>query len=258
VADHTSRTVRAWYRATETIHDEELAASVSLLSQDECARFQRFVFECDRREYAVAHALMRRALSDLAGGCPESWVFVKSPPSKPVLAHNVSPPLAFNLSHTKGMVACAVGTDVDIGIDVENVHRLETWSDIAEKSCAPIEMEALYSLPDAIRAERFLELWTLKEAFVKAIGVGLRYDLAAVTFDLSTDGLICFSPPSHLDRVGWQFELLAPTNRYRIALALRWPDTRMGHIVARSIIGDETLSPVRSSTPCGLRYANRP
>src|SRR5207253_1525523 len=88
------------------------------------ARHRRFVFDRDRREYAAAHALLRTSLSRHADVAPESWTFHDEPGGKPspVLEPGM-PNLSCNLSHTRGLVACAIALGHPVGIDVEAIDR---------------------------------------------------------------------------------------------------------------------------------------
>src|SRR5215813_3615442 len=110
--------IEVTYRETAAA-PEGAAADLRLLSADEQRRHDRFAFAEDRRDYAAAHALLRRRLSAAVPIPPESWAFEAAPDGKPRLstACRLDAPLSFNLSHTRGLVACAVAPGVDVGID---------------------------------------------------------------------------------------------------------------------------------------------
>lgn len=98
--------------------------------------------------------------------------------------------VAFNLSNTASLIACAVVAtageaaapteaeivDVEVGVDVEaGCRKLRGGVDkLARRWLSAAEAATLAELPDGPeRAIRFLQLWTLKEACVKAAGTGI-------------------------------------------------------------------------------------
>ncbi|MDA1184689.1 MAG: 4'-phosphopantetheinyl transferase superfamily protein [Acidobacteria bacterium] len=223
-----SDVVHVTYRHTEALGGTALDADVSLLSVDERARLARFVFARDRRDFAASHALLRRRLSTHADLPPDAWTFEVEPGGKPHLSadHVGADPafnLAFNLSHTHGLVACAIGRGVDIGVDVESIDRAVEGRDIATRYFSPDEIRLLDACDAVERQARFIELWTLKEAYVKAIGRGLGHSLATFGFAFDGERGIRFAPPPGEQAMQWTFALLAPSARHRLAVATRSP-----------------------------------
>ncbi|KAL1225655.1 Phosphopantetheinyl transferase [Cardamine amara subsp. amara] len=86
-----------------------------------------------------------------------------------------NPPLHFNISHTDSLIACGVTVHVPVGIDVEDKER-KIKHDVlafAERFYSPDEVKFLSTIPDAeVQRKEFIKLWTLKEAYVKALGKG--------------------------------------------------------------------------------------
>jgi len=211
-----------YYRLTEEMDETALADAVALLSPGEHTRYTRFVFARDRRDYAAAHALVRTSLSRYAEVAPRAWSFHEEPGGKPSLvADPCAPPLSFSLSHTHGLVACAVAAGADVGIDVEQADR-DVDDRVAQRFFSPRERDDLLGCAsDALRAARFIDLWTLKEAYIKAIGTGLSHPLDTIVFTLDDDRGIAFAPPSDVDAAAWSFRLFSPTERHRLAVAIR-------------------------------------
>ena len=211
--------VHAWFRATGELSDADIASARQLLSDDERARADRFVFERDRRDFAAAHALLRSTLSRYADVAPAAWQFVIAEGGKPRVAPAL-PLLSFNLSHTHGLVACVVALGCDVGIDVESIDR-RVDPKLAVRFFSPSETDWIDAAVPEDRSRRFLELWTLKEAYLKAIGKGLSHPLDTIVFEVREDGVIAFRPPADVDAAAWQFALCAPTARHCLALAVR-------------------------------------
>src|SRR5262245_17240681 len=159
-----------------------------VLSTEERARRDRFVFDRDRRDFVAAHALVRRLLSRAGDTRAADWRFDIDAHGKPwvVTSQAGKPPLVFNLSHTHGLVACAVARGTTLGLDVERVDRIASGPDIAGRFFAPSEIRMLDRHAPDDYTGRFIELWTLKEAYIKAVGTGLAHPLDSFAF--SFDG----------------------------------------------------------------------
>jgi 4'-phosphopantetheinyl transferase len=203
---------------------EELTSRLSVLSAEEQARMASFRFERDRTAYAAAHVLVRMALSwCVPGVSPARWDLTQSRNERPeVVAPKLSPRLRFNISHTHGLVACLVTNEIDCGIDVERRRPLDDMDALAARVLSPIERSALMALPDHLRPHRFFSYWTLKEAYVKARGLGLSLPLEAVSFDLGEEGAVATLGASTDDHgADWQFEQWSPTANHIVGVAIR-------------------------------------
>lgn len=176
--------------------DGELGAGLEeaylrLLDGGERERRGRFRFEKHRRQYLVSHALVRETLSRYASVAPEDWRFTTNEHGRPEVANPGLSWLRFNLTHTDGLAACAVAREVDLGVDVEDLGRRGQTLEIAESFFAASEVEGLRALPAERQRLRFFELWTLKEAYIKARGAGLSLPLRKFAFTLALG-----APPS--------------------------------------------------------------
>jgi len=78
--------------------------------------------------------------------------------------------------------------------------------------------------PGRHHAHRFFDFWTLKEAYVKAIGKGLSHPLDTIVFRVGDDGSITFIPPPETAADCWRFALFSPTEHHRLAVAARSDD----------------------------------
>ncbi len=234
--------LHVWYWVTERVSASDLDEAVAMLSADERARHERFMFDVDRRDFACAHALVRRALSRHGGPDPSSWTFDIGPNGKPSLSAESAArlPAAFNLSHTRGLVACVIGLGVDraLGVDVERSDRAIETDVIADRYFSAAEQEQLRQAPPGDRAALFCEFWTIKEAYLKARGTGLAEPLNGSTVDLAIDGAIGFVTDASLERPSWSFALAAPAPHARLAVACAG-----GDIARISIHSADPMSP---------------
>jgi 4'-phosphopantetheinyl transferase len=224
-ADPPTGHVIVWTTDTDAaLTRSRLHAYQSLLSDDECRRVSRFVQQDDAMRFVIGRALARTMLSSFVNVAPQEWPIVIDEHGRPQLASLPSgaPDLCFNLSHTPGMVACAVTIAREIGVDVEHVGRHLTH-DVPERFFSAREVADLRALPDAEQAIVFFDYWTLKEAYIKARGLGLALPLRQFTF-LRTAGSapsISFAPELHDDASTWQFAQFWPTADHRLAVAVR-------------------------------------
>ena len=208
----------------DSLDDRRRADALGKLPTEDVAHVRRFRFERDRDIALASRTLQRRALSRHAPVSPELWRFDTTEHGRPEIAAPSSD-LRFNVSNTHGLVACAVTLGREVGIDVEQ-HRDDAPLDLVDSHFAPVERTALRALPAGDRARRFLELWTLKEAYIKARGLGLALPLDRFWFDL--DGptpRLSIAPELEDDASTWQLALWRPTPTHYAALCVRNTNT---------------------------------
>ncbi len=190
----------------------------ALLSDDEAVRLERYRQPRDRLHFLLARVLTRRVLANYLDVSPGELRFAAAPLGKPLLSHH---DLRFNLSHSQGAVVLAVSESHEVGVDVEDAGRDRQLLDLAERYFAPDEAEHLRRLDDIDRAAAFFAIWTLKEAFVKALGQGLSFPLDAFCFDLDRDRLVGFRPLAANVTHDWHFTQFALAPRHRGAVAVQ-------------------------------------
>jgi 4'-phosphopantetheinyl transferase len=174
----------------------------SLLSPSERSRASRFHLPWDAAIYSYAHLLLRRCLECVTGTA--DWDFRLGTHGKPALTPPWGqPPLAFNISHTLGLVACALARGLDVGVDVEAFDRELDPLGLAERYFSVEEQRALTALNPADRSRFFLATWTLKEAVIKADGRGLHMPLDIFTID-PTIPSVRFEPDANQGRAHWR------------------------------------------------------
>ncbi|PSR19678.1 4-phosphopantetheinyl transferase [filamentous cyanobacterium CCP3] len=218
--------VYLWFSLTAHCQEPELIKTyTSWLDDQEHMRYQQFRFPRHRHEYLVAHALLRNCLSRYGDRQPWAWRFSINAYGRPeIQVEEGAPPLRFNLAHTEGLVACAVTRSADIGVDVERTTRKGDLVAIAASSLTSHELAVLDRLKGQAWRDRFFDLWTLKEAYVKARGLGLSLPLKQFAFQLESDGLrqIRFESDSEANPPkDWRFGLMSPTPNHRLAFAVR-------------------------------------
>ena len=235
--------------ATEPADD---AIALTVLDAEEKEKAGRFVLAEDRRDYILAHALLRRTLSEAAPAMePDTWTFERTDLGRPRLpaTQEIGRDLRFSLTHSRGLVACMVGRAGDVGIDIESASRTSDVDALTVRFFSNDEREQFRAVEPSARAAFFFDIWTLKEAYLKARGFGITAALERVSFDLRTPLAIEASLPDRPSSA-WSFALFRPTPESAMALAIaETPVPPILDVSSRGMTGDAvTLSPVRAST----------
>lgn len=197
-----------------------------LLDSIELQRADRFHFERDQQRFIFARGMLKSVLSSYLN-CPASATeLVTLPHGKPALATARNPQgIEFNLSHSGNRAAIAVTSGTPVGVDIELMERLRDWQSLADHVFSAQELAELAGLPDARQVQGFLNGWTRKEAYLKAIGIGLIDDLQSIAVSLDPER------PARLvrawekpDQTGdWLLHSFTPEDGYIGALAIQNP-----------------------------------
>jgi 4'-phosphopantetheinyl transferase len=217
--------VDLWHVSAENIAEPRLNECLRLLAPDEAARARRYVFEQHRRQSVVAWGMLRKLLSKYTAVAPQSLVFGRNAFGKPHLVEPADSPIQFNMSHTHGIILYAVTRDCPIGVDVEDTQRRGGGIELARRFFARVEVAALETLPPQVQHDAFFRFWTLKEAYIKARGLGLSIPLQSFAFTLG-DGrppTMALTKPDEGTPNAWQFAELRLGDRHRAAVAIQCP-----------------------------------
>lgn len=146
--------------------------AMSLLNNEEQARARRFYFPRHQRRFTVARAMIRTILGHYLGEKPEHISFEYNKQGKPMVAHYSS--IEFNLAHSGELALLAVGQNYPLGIDLE-FFSARPYEDIGRHLFSPEEIKELSRQTQEIKPLVFFNIWSQKEAFIKACGLGLSY-----------------------------------------------------------------------------------
>ncbi|MDP6443065.1 MAG: 4'-phosphopantetheinyl transferase superfamily protein [Pirellulaceae bacterium] len=162
-----------------------LADLRELLSPDERARADRFVVEDPRRRFVACRGRLRAIIGGYLGMRPEDVLFDYSGLGKPAVRDGS---LHFNVTHSHELAAVAFCRRGELGADIEHLpRRIGDLEGLAERFFSAWECERLFNEGGDLRKQKFLRLWTCKEAILKATGKGLTFPLNQVTIDVTTD-----------------------------------------------------------------------
>jgi 4'-phosphopantetheinyl transferase len=193
------------------------------LDESERARASRFYSPEYANRWRVAHVALRGILASVTGLQPAALRFSYDRDRKPRLDSQSR--VRFNLTHSADIALVAVSDGAEVGVDVEQLRPVPEMEGVAASHFAPEEQAALWSAPDGERLATFYRIWTRKESYVKATGVGIGPALArfAVTADDGFARLLYAHDTPNLD--DWTLHALSAPETYIAALCVSGSDT---------------------------------
>jgi 4'-phosphopantetheinyl transferase len=151
------------------------------LSPEEKGRAHKFKFEKHRNRYIAGRGALRKILGQYLRAGPAELRFVQLENGKPVLAEEFSSTgIHFNLSHTEDLALVAVTRLGVVGVDVECIRPVKDMDELVARFFSPRENEAFQKVADDVKPAAFFNLWTRKEALLKATGEGITRSLSLV------------------------------------------------------------------------------
>jgi 4'-phosphopantetheinyl transferase len=184
-----SAKTQIWYgRISEVVEDS--AAAVDWLSRTEKERCQSYLREVDRLSFTAGRILLKRALSFYINTPPHTWEMMATPFGAPVIVDEQNPfGLKISLSKSTRWVAVAVAQSrCGVGVDIEDMTRAIDLEVDPRTILSPDELTFMNALPREDQLAHFFKIWCLKEAYVKARGVGFHQKPEHVTIQLDEGG----------------------------------------------------------------------
>ncbi len=198
--------------------------ALEILNIEERGRYERFLVDHAKIEFLAGRVLLRRVLAAYLETDPRELEFAFSENDKPELAGKHARKLYFNLSHTRGLIALGIHASCAIGVDVETIEVDRAESGIARRFFSAHEFEWLSQFSGADYIENFFRIWTLKESYIKAKGMGMKLPLKDFHFVLNAEESskieIGFSPKLADDARSWKFHSMKPTPNHWFAVAI--------------------------------------
>ena len=195
------------------------------LTELELKRFQRLQFDRHRKQLLLGRVLMRVALSNYDRSvAAASWNFTHNDYGKPAISEEQnSASLYFNLSHSVEKVVLAVSRFKDIGVDVQCARKSRRIAAISQRYFSGTEADELLILPEEQRQSRFYDLWTLKEAYIKACGKGFTIPLQHFSYGFLGDNKLTVDFDAQLYDVEsmWQLWQLSAGPDFKLAIAAK-------------------------------------
>lgn len=211
-----------WMVNLNTQECSEFEASSRVLDKQESERAKRFKFQKDRSSFLKRRIALRHILAKYLGTEAGKLVIHRDKQTKPYLTdYNIE----FNTSVSEEY-ALVVISSAPIGIDIEYHKDLDELLPLAKSVFSEPELALLKSQQNWADAQHtFYQIWCLKEAYLKAIGLGLSIDPRQISFDLPTQTML--SSPPQKPYFKWQFQLQTILPDYSIAIATPFTDMNL-------------------------------
>ncbi len=220
--------VHVWQASTAGAEERHTQFG-ALLSPDERTRAQRFYFEADRARFILVRGLLRRLLVRYMQIEPAQIEFSYGEFGKPEVKCADEPPVRFSVSHSGEIALFAITRARRVGVDVERVRALPDEDRFAAQLFVASENARLAALAEEARRGAFFQLWTAKEAYLKAVGMGLTMPLDRVEVALGETGplrLASLDGDVHAAR-RWQLECIDSRPGYKAALVVEGQGCRV-------------------------------
>ena len=212
--------VHIWAAHLE-VAPEALTQFEATLAPGERERASRFVFALHRNRFIAGRGMLRRLLAGYGGTQPDSLEFTYGPQGKPALSGSAAG-LQFNVAHSGDLVLVAVTRSGVVGVDVEEVRTLADCEELVARFFSADECSKFRGLPAEEKPAAFFNLWTRKEAWLKATGEGITHLLnqVEVSFLPSEPARLIRLPIKHRNTNSWSLYELAPKPGFAAALAI--------------------------------------
>ena len=158
------------------------------LSNQEKMQAEKFINKPLRDRYVMSHGLLRYLLSFYIGSEPHEIQYSVNPFGKPFLKESSSR-VQFNMSHSKDYAAYIIALDCQVGIDIEWKDKSINFEEISDFVLSPGETNSFHKLTPEEKFQTFYDIWTKKEAIVKAVGEGLSYPIKTIEIMNSTNNV---------------------------------------------------------------------
>jgi 4'-phosphopantetheinyl transferase len=172
--------VHLW-RADLNLKPQQFEVGRGLLSADERERSDRMVTQVLKNRRVAAQSILRDVLARYLQIAPFEIIFSLGERGKPFIQGG---DIEFNMSHTEDLALIAITRAHPIGVDIEFLKSSKYHDSIVQKNYSSQEFAQYQALPENEKLEAFFRGWTRKEAYIKAIGLGLYYPLEKFTVDL--------------------------------------------------------------------------
>lgn len=185
--------------------EHELNVAYQILNAEEKARGDRFHFSRHKRRFTTARAILRIILARYLNMAPERLEFTYNKQGKPAVIN--SQKLQFNISHTGDLALLAIGKGYPVGVDVE-YYSARPYEGIAKGLFSNQEFNQFIKVPDQLKPAIFFHIWSQKEAFIKACGMGLSYPTKEFNVPITIPTKQLIADP--LNNTTWQLRSFMP------------------------------------------------
>ena len=214
--------VHLW-RAHLDLSDVEIKCLTATLSTREIARANRFKFPQHRRRFIAARGILRQLLGNYLQLNPSQVEFGYGDRGKPFLLSSLgNSSLQFNVSHSQEYALLGFSLNHPIGVDIEYLRQMPDALKIAQRFFSQREFSLLRDAPPERQNQLFFLLWTAKEAYLKAIGIGLSgmLDNVEITFETTRVPYCLNIEQDRVALANWSLYSCIPATNYIAAIAV--------------------------------------
>jgi 4'-phosphopantetheinyl transferase len=227
-------TIHIW-KITYSDFDNEESGFGKILSKQEISRADKFYFSIDKKRYLLTRALLKNILARITGADPQKLHFKFNEHGKPHLENFKH--IYFNISHSADIGLIAVTDCAAIGIDVEEYRKRLQLQEISKRFFSRYETDVLSKLPDNQKMHAFFNCWTRKEAFIKALGLGLTLPLKHfdVTLHPAEQARVIAIRYKDEKAEEWTLKDIPMENEYAAAFAVKFKNFKDYYWIAKDL-----------------------
>jgi len=214
----TEKKIHIFLLHLEEYDDEQL---YNFLSNDEKQRADRLKVELKKKQFIIARSVLRKIISNSINKPHDEIVFYYTEKDKPIIKDRVNDKrVEFNVSHSEQYILIAITLDNSVGVDVEKINAKIDFESLSARFFSNKENKFLRNLEESKKLGAFYNIWTRKEAFIKATGKGMAYGLDnfSVCSDSEITSKIDIEYQEALEEKWFSFELMN-IDQYKTALS---------------------------------------
>ena len=232
--------IALWLLDIRQLQESKINSLEPLLSEVERAQSNVFLFKKDRHRFILTRAMIRTLLGLYLELNPRYISFEYNQFGRPFVSpqQNIAG-LDFNISHSGNLIVAAFFANGQIGVDVENLYKKRRL-EVAKDFFSPAEVKELFQQPKEKQLNHFLNFWTLKEAYIKAKGMGLTLPLHTFGFCLRDSAVQFCDYTGEQAADDWLFQILQYAEEYQLALAAK-PIKNENNIILHHYSANELL-----------------
>lgn len=145
------------------------------LDEVDTKQIQKLKFDYLRNRAVITKGLLRLLIGRYLNLNPGELVFSYNEFGKPFISDD-NDGIQFNISHSDDMAVFAFTRSAEIGVDIEKVKVIDDMAGVMDLCFTEYEKNWFKTINDDSRVETFYKIWTIKEAFIKAIGRGFSFE----------------------------------------------------------------------------------
>lgn len=196
------------------ISDADFQNALELLTQEEQKSIilkKNYKYRC---QSLISILLMKRAIKDTLGLTENCFKIKRNNMNRPYIETNEEVNIDFNISHSNEWVICAISKIGKVGVDIEEIIPIDI--NIGKEFLSKDEFKYLHTYAGK-KINLFYKFWTLKESFLKAVGVGINDSIKEINFgELDTKSSIF---RKEINKEIWSFYNIVFEKKYFLSLA---------------------------------------